>query len=319
MNKILCMLAALLLAFPFGAVQAEKSGEQESGTFPELNENGFLDNGEFVFEDADNGIWRYASDTLKVEIYRRSTEKPKQVWYEAEIWCAEGSTGPRMIANDPEHWAKSVEYPYKLARKTGTVIAVSGDYANTRVVQKSKVGIVIRDGKVISERTYKKNSKHFPNLDCLAIYPDGDMKVFYSDERTAEEYLEDGVTDVLAFGPWLIRDGELNEEALNQYGKSTAQRVAVGMVEKGHYFFMMLEGRITRSRGSGIRFLAEKLMEKNCTVGFNLDGGQTASIVFMGHQLCKMDNKKRNLSSRSSSDILGVGHSELLPAVKDPW
>ena len=187
MNKILCMLAALLLAFPFGAVRAEKSGEQESGTFPELNENGFLDNGEFVFEDADNGIWRYASDTLKVEIYRRSTEKPKQVWYEAEIWCAEGSTGPRMIANDPEHWAKSVEYPYKLARKTGTVIAVSGDYANTRVVQKSKVGIVIRDGKLISERTYKKNSKHFPNLDCLAIYPDGDMKVFYSDERTAEE------------------------------------------------------------------------------------------------------------------------------------
>ena len=313
------ILAALLLAFPFGAVRAEKSGEQESGTFPELNENGFLDNGEFVFEDADNGIWRYASDTLKVEIYRRSTEKPKQVWYEAEIWCAEGSTGPRMIANDPEYWAKSVEYPYKLARKTGTVIAVSGDYANTRVVQKSKVGIVIRDGKVISERTYKKNSKHFPNLDCLAIYPDGDMKVFYSDERTAEEYLEDGVTDVLAFGPWLIRDGELNEDGIKKYGKSTAQRVAVGMVEKGHYFFMMLEGRITRSRGSGIRFLAEKLMEKNCTVGFNLDGGQTASIVFMGHQLCKMDNKKRNLSSRSSSDILGVGHSELLPAVKDPW
>ena len=60
-------------------------------------------------------------------------------------------------------------------------------------------------------------------------------------------------------------------------------------------------------------------MEKGCTVAFNLDGGQTASIVFMGHQLCKMDNKNRNLSSRKACDILGAGYSELLPAVSDPW
>ncbi len=328
MKRIMCMLAALLLAFPFGAAFAEKTEkptaegkviESEDGTFPELNEAGFLDSGEFIYENAEDGVWRYASATLKVEIFRQQTVKPKRVWYEAEIWCAEGSIGPRMVANDPEHWARSVEYPYKLARKTGTVIAISGDYANTRVVQKSRVGIVIRDGVIISEKTYKQNSKHFPNLDCLAIYPDGDMKVFYSDERTAQEYLDDGAVDVLAFGPWLIRDGVLNEEALEMYGKSTAQRVAVGMVEKGHYFFMMLEGRIDRSKGAGISFLAEKLMEKQCRVAFNLDGGQTASIVFMGHQLCKMDNRRRNLSSRSSSDILGVGTSGLLPGLKDGW
>ena len=145
------------------------------------------------------------------------------------------------------------------------------------------------------------------------------MKVDYSDELTAEEYLEAGAVDVLAFGPILIRDGKLNEEGLNKYGTSHAQRTAVGMVEKGHYWFMMLEGRITRSRGDGIRFLAEKLFEKGCSLGFNLDGGDTACIVFMGHQLCKNQNGKRNKPSRRTSDILGVGSSELLPTVKDPW
>ena len=145
------------------------------------------------------------------------------------------------------------------------------------------------------------------------------MQVFDSDEKTAQEYLDMGARDVLAFGPWLIRDGEVNEAALNQYGKSSAERVAVGMVEKGHYWFMMLEGRIKRSKGAGISFLTEKMQEKGCRVAFNLDGGQTASIVFMGHQLCKMKDGKKNYASRRTAEVLGVGTSQLLPAIGDPW
>ena len=320
-RKLICMLAALLLAFLFsGAAPAETVPENlpDSG-FPDLNASGFLDEGEYVEENPESGIWRYASPTLRIEIVRRSAEKPAQTWYEAEIWCAEGSAGPRVISADLEKWKKTTEFPYKLVRQNGTVLAISADFAQLRVRQGARAGVVIRNGKILSTRTYGANSSHFPNLDCLAIYGDGDMRVFDSNEKTAEEYLEEGAVDVLSFGPWLIRDGQLNEKALKKYGRSTAQRVAVGMVEKGHYFFMMLEGRITRSRGAGISFLAERLLEKGYTLGFNLDGGQTASIVFMGHQLCKMDNKKRNLSSRRAADILGVGYSELLPAVTDPW
>ena len=314
-RKLLCVLLILLAA----AVSCCEA-EEEQGNFPALNDAGFLDSGEFVWEDPDNGVWRYASSTLRIEIFRREQKKPARVWYEAEVFCAPGSTGPRMIAEDPEHWKNKTEYPYKIARKNGTVLAISNDYAQLRLQQKkSRPGIIIRDGTIYSSKTRARNSKGFPNLDCLAIWPDGDMKVFYSDEKTAEEYLEEGAADVLAFGPTLIRDGELNEEGLKKYATSHAQRTAVGMVEKGHYFFMMLEGRINRSKGDGIRFLAEKLLDRGCTLGFNLDGGQTSCIVFMGHQLCKMTNARKNLSSRRTSDILGVGTSDLLPALSDPW
>ena len=313
-RRWITLLLALMLLWSTSCAAAEE------GEFPALNDAGFLDSGEFVFEDEKNGVWRYASDTLWIEIYRRQQEKPKRCWFEAEVRCAEGSAGPRMIANDPENWKYGTEYPYKIARKTGTILAISNDYAQLRLQQKkSRPGIIIRDGKVYSDRTKKRGVKDFPNLDCLAIWPDGDMKVFYSDEKTAEEYLEDGAMDVLAFGPILIRDGELNEEGIKKYGTSHAQRTAVGMVEKGHYWFMMLEGRIKRSKGDGIRFLAEKLLDKGCTLGFNLDGGDTACIVFMGHQLCKLQDGKKHLASRRTSDILGVGQSELLPAVSDPW
>ena len=315
MKKGLCLLLAVLLLG--GSFCLAEEGKND---FPALNDAGFLDSGEFVREDPEAGIWRYASQDLWIEIRRQEQTKPKRVWYEAEIRCAEGSAGPRMIAEDSENWKYKTEYPHKIARKKGTVLAVSSDFAHLRLQQKkSRPGIIIRDGKIYSERTKKKNSKDFPNLDCLAIWPDGDMKVFYSDEKTAQEYLDEGAVDVLAFGPVLIRDGELNEEALKKYGTSHAQRTAVGMVEKGHYYFMMLEGRIDRSKGDGIRFLAEKLYEKGCVLGFNLDGGDTSCIVFMGHQLCKMTNRKKNLASRRTSDILGVGISELLPAVSDPW
>jgi len=313
MKRWMVFWLAVMLLLTGGAVLADE------GDFPALNDAGFLDSGEFVFEDEENGVWRYASPELWIEIIRKTQKKPVQTWYEAEIRCAEGSQGPHMIANNPESWTNYAAYPYKLARKTGTVLAVSGDYAYQRILQKTRAGIVIRAGELLSERTWPKNSSHFPNLDCLALFPDGEWKVYDSDEMTAQEYLQAGAVDVLAFGPWLIRDGELNKKALKKYGKSQAQRVAVGMVEKGHYWFMMLEGRITRSRGAGISFLAKLLQEKGCSVAMNLDGGQTASIVFMGHQLCKMDNKKRNLSSRRTPDILGVGVSELLPQVDDPW
>lgn len=314
MKKGLIRSLALLLAF---FVCASAAGEETE--FPELNEAGFLDEGEFVYENDEEGVWRYAGTALRVEVRRIIQEKPARTWYEAEIFCAEGGDVPHMIPADPENWMKKQEYPYKLARQNQTVIAVTSDYAWNRIAKKTRAGILIRDGKVFSEITWKKGAKKFPNLDTLALFPDGDMQVFDSNEKSAQEYLDMGARDVLAFGPWLIRDGELNESALKQYGKSSAERVAVGMTEKGHYWFMMLEGRISRSRGDGISFLAEKLRDRGCVTAFNLDGGQTAGIVFMGHQLCKMDDRPRNLSARRTTEILGVGTSSLVRAPDDPW
>ena len=313
-RKWVGVLMALLLIISLCAVRPANA-ENADSEFPPLNEAGFLDEGEFLYMGDKEGLWRYCSSTLWIEIRRVTQEKPARVWYEAEVRCAEGAETPHMVAWNPEAWMGKANFPHKVARKNRTVLAVSSDYSYSRV--KGRGGVILRDGQVYCNRT-KKRGAQWPNLDTLAIWPDGDMKVYYSDEMTAEEYTAAGVRDVLAFGPWLIRDGQLNEEGLKKYGKSKAERVAVGMVEKGHYWFMMLEGRIKRCKGDGISFLAEKLLEHGCTQGFNLDGGQTACIVFMGHQLCKMSDKN-NKASRSTVDILGVGTSDLVAEMDDPW
>lgn len=307
MKRFLLVLAALLILC-MGAALAE-------GEFPELNEAGFLDEGEFVFVDAEAGVWRYASPTLRVEILRHEqTEKPKEVWYEAEIFAAEGELVD-VLPFSEESRMKKLEYPYKIARKHGTVVGISADFAHLRISKRmgTGVGIIIRDGQVISAKTHKSTKKSFPNLDTLALFPDGSMMTAVCDAYTADEYLEMGATDVLAFGPWLIHTGELNPKAAKATSEH-AQRIAIGMVAPGHYWMMALDGRTKESRGANVVFLAEKLLEHGCVEALNLDGGQSASMIFMGRQINVIYNEKgRPASGRRSAEIIGIGHSELVP------
>lgn len=303
MRRYVAFFLSLILLIPSCAL-----GE---GEFPAMDEEGFLEAGEFVYENGEDGIWRYASQTLKVEIFRYREDG--QTWYEAEIFSRDGDTF-HMIPSNPSKRMTATNWPASIAKANGTVFAVNSDFAHLRYQQKKRMGVIIRDGEILSERTYEKNKGSYPNLDTLALYPDGRMLAFYSDEYTAEEYLDQGAYDVLAFGPILIRDGELNEEGLKKYGKSTAPRTAVGMVEPGHYFAMMLEGRHSKSKGAGITFLAEKLLDRGCQTGMNLDGGQTSTMVFMGKQIVTIgQTKTANASARKTAEILGIGHSESVP------
>lgn len=308
LKRILALLMAALLTV--GAALAE-------GEFPMLNEAGFLDEGEFVYANEEEGVWRYAGPTLWVEIIRYTQDKPnKQVWFEAEIRSAEGEAFDVIPNATGKKRMTSLEYPYKIARKNQTVFAVSADFAHLRISQHkgAGVGIIIRDGEVISRRTYRSGTKKFPNLDTLALYPDGRMIANKSYDYNDEEYLELGATDVLAFGPWLIHEGEKNPKAKSATTEH-AQRVAVGMVEPGHYWAMMLEGRTKTSKGDTVVFLMDKLYDRGVTEALNLDGGQSSSMVFMGRQICEILNEKgKPASGRKAAEILGIGTSEQVPA-----
>lgn len=298
---------------PSATTPPNVAAANEKGAFPALNAQGFYDEGEFVYEDEKNGVWRYASATLKVEIIRRTQTSPKMIWYEAEIWATDENVF-RMIANDPKHRMTSLNWPYRIAQKHGTVFALNSDYAHLRYKRNNnKVGILVRDGEILSKKTSPKNKGGFPNLDTLALLPDGDMRVFWSNELKPEEYLEMGAVDVLAFGPWLIRNGELNTTGVKKYGTSKAPRTAIGMFEKGHYLGILIEGRHSGSKGASVATIAKLMQNRGVQLAFNLDGGQTATILFMGKQICKIGGSVgKNASARRTAEILGIGESGLI-------
>lgn len=283
---------------------------------PALNAKGFLDEGEYLYSSEDEGLWIYVSQTSKVIIQRKYDATQPLTWFEADLYGdLDAGEMLRTVQNDPEKMGKVRVDATETAKKHNVVFAMNTDYYTYRVAVNNNrhTGIVIRDGRILYDDPYTEKqvtNSMFPNLDMLAFMPDGSLKVYHSWEKTAQEFLDEGVQTVYSFGPYLLLDGKVSERAYaNNENKNP--RCAIGMVEPGHYVAIMCEGRLKRSAGVTISYLAKMMRAKGCQVAFNMDGGQTAVMVFMGKQLNQIgayDGGKTN--SRPTSEVLGFGTSE---------
>lgn len=283
---------------------------------PVLNAKGFLDEGEYLYSSEDEGLWIYVSQTSKVIIQRKYDATQPLTWFEADLYGdLDAGEMLRTVQNDPEKMGKVRVDATETAKKHNVVFAMNTDYYTYRVAVNNNrhTGIVIRDGRILYDDPYTEKqvtNSMFPNLDMLAFMPDGSLKVYHSWEKTAQEFIDEGVQTVYSFGPYLLLDGKVSERAYaNNENKNP--RCAIGMVEPGHYVAIMCEGRLKRSAGVTISYLAKMMRAKGCQVAFNMDGGQTAVMVFMGKQLNQIgayDGGKTN--SRPTSEVLGFGTSE---------
>lgn len=282
---------------------------------PALNAKGFLDEGEYIYSSEDEGLWIYVSQTSKVIIQRKYDATQPLTWFEADLYGdLDAGEMLRTVQNDPEKMGKVRVDATETAKKHNVVFAMNTDYYTYRVAVNNNrhTGIVIRDGRILYDDPYTEKqvtNSMFPNLDMLAFMPDGSLKVYHSWEKTAQEFIDEGVQTVYSFGPYLLLDGKVSERAYaNNENKNP--RCAIGMVEPGHYVAIMCEGRLKRSAGVTISYLAKMMRAKGCQVAFNMDGGQTAVMVFMGKQLNQIgayDGGKTN--SRPTSEVLGFGTS----------
>ena len=256
---------------------------------PALNAKGFLDEGEYIYSSEDEGLWIYVSQTSKVIIQRKYDATQPLTWFEADLYGdLDAGEMLRTVQNDPEKMGKVRVDATETAKKHNVVFAMNTDYYTYRVAVNNNrhTGVVIRDGRILYDDPYTEKqvtNSMFPNLDMLAFMPDGSLKVYHSWEKTAQEFIDEGVQTVYSFGPYLLLDGKVSERAYaNNENKNP--RCAIGMVEPGHYVAIMCEGRLKRSAGVTISYLAKMMRAKGCQVAFNMDGGQTAVMVFMGKQ-----------------------------------
>lgn len=282
---------------------------------PELDEKGYPLAGEHVFADEEQGVWFYASPTLVVRVDRIFDEEAVVTRYEAHIFCDPQKEHFASVLYNPDDPQKDHVQAEVIARENQVVFGMNTDYYTYRLGRKTITGMVIRGGEVFFDRVPEANRSQFPNLDTLAMLKNGDWAVFHSDELTAEEYIAMGAVDVFSFGPYLVRDGEINpfiEESRN--GKTEQPRCGLGMIEPGHYYALLVEGRIRNvSVGCDIAFLAENMKAAGCTQALNLDGGQTAVMTFMGDQITRIGKYNGgNTNPRTTTEIVGIGRSRLI-------
>lgn len=174
-----------------------------------------------------------------------------------------------------------------IAKENNAILAINGDHC------KDNKGLIIRNGKY-----YPAESRDY---DVLVMYRDGTMKTLSPQELDVEKIKSESPYQVWSFGPMLLKDGqpmtEFNSDLLRMN-----PRTAVGYYEPGHYCFVQVGGRRgDYSLGCTMEELSKLFADLGCTVAYNLDGGQSSEIVFMGEML------NQQSSRRSTPDILYIG------------
>ncbi len=327
-KRFLAVILALMLLLPcFAAAEEEtieediteeETGEEETVTEKDgwyFDAKGFLAGDsnpgeEYLKEDEENGVWRYATKDLSITVTRYEEKvkvksgKRSRVYCVAEVYCTPESplftvTSPRTKENVKKYAGLPgyrISNPEVLVKNNPVILAVSDDFYGGRmqkVVDKKAswpIGVIIRNGELLNSKTRDGKKPQWPSLDTLAVFEDGSMKAEPVASKTAEDFVAEKATQVFSFGPWLIHEGEINVKGVDSsksYMYNDAQysepRVAVGMVEPFHYILIAVQGRPT-SKYIGVKldWLADKMKEYGCTEAGNLDGGGTVAMLFNG-------------------------------------
>lgn len=200
----------------------------------------------------------------------------------AEVKIADGSQIRRKLTGDLYDSPRR-EYGSRLAEEACAVVASNGDFYAFR-----PYGIT-----VWQRQLYRCDTTH---LDSCFITADGDMllvgKNSFSDREEVERYIADNdVVFSLAFGPILIRDGELVETGSYLVGEILKEysRAALGMTGERHYLVMTLNFDRNVGRTSTLAEAGRILYNKGCVKAYALDGGQTAQLWMNGRILNHID------------------------------
>lgn len=179
------------------------------------------------------------------------------------------------------------------------ILAVNGDYYGA-----NSTGFVIRNGQV-----YRDSVRQNAANGDLAIYKDGSFKIIYETETTAQELVDDGVQNLLAFGPALVENGGIVVNTNSEVGQSMASnpRSAIGIIDENHYIIVVSDGRTSESQGLSLYQLAEVMKSYGAKTAYNLDGGGSSTLYFNG-QVINKPTTNGTISERAVSDIVYIGY-----------
>lgn len=186
------------------------------------------------------------------------------------------------------------------AAANNAILAVNGDYYGA-----NSTGYVIKNG-VLYRDTVRNNAAYGD----LAIYADGSFEVIYENEVTAQELIDKGVVNLLAFGPTLVETGEIVVDTSTEVGRamSSNPRTAIGIIDENHYIIVVSDGRTDESEGLTLYQLAEVMKQYGATTAYNLDGGGSSTLYFNGQVINNPTTNGNTISERAVSDIVYIGY-----------
>ncbi len=245
---------------------------------PALNPDGFTEDG---YMDA------------SVELRLETVEEEGVVWRIAHVSIAHPSQLRTATAGSPT--SSRVALISSMAKKHNAVLALNANYMANDPVKTSfeyRMGVKVRN---------KPNR----TKDLLIIDQNADFHLFIkSPKAEIDAFLQFGgqIVNAFTFGPALVKDGTLleldPEYGYNPHGREP--RMAIGQIAPLYYVVVHAQGRSADSQGVTHQELAERMFDLGCMQAFNLDGGNSSTLVFNGgyYQDKSVDNE------RAQSDMI---------------
>jgi exopolysaccharide biosynthesis protein len=231
----------------------------------------------------------YLDETILAVTWKQVMDN--SVYTISEIKIAHPSQFRRFLAGG--EYSSGAQYMVsEMAASVNAVVAANGDFYGFR-----NQGIVVYDSQLMRMEGEK--------LDVCLLDRNGDLRFLYAGQMTeqaeVEAYLEEnGVRFSLAFGPILIDNGVIqNVERPYPIGSGFKKnaRAALCQLDSLHYLLVAVSAEPPYAEGHELSVFSENLLEMGCTMAYNLDGGQSATIVMN-------DEVKNYVYERRISDII---------------
>ena len=250
--------------------------------FPDKFTDGQVIQTENTYQSANINLTFTRNETIVQEDYN-------VVYFLADVYVRNIECLRTLLADDS--YGKSInEDVISMSTRCGALVAMNSDYYSFR-----STGTVIRNGTM-----YRGGVS--PDMEVAILFRDGTMRAYKTEaELNMDQVMADGAWQGFCFGPSLLdENGNLwdDYESVNHN-----PRTILGMIEPGHYLFIVIDGRQgSYSEGMTYRESAELCRQLGCKFAFNLDGGKTTQMTYMG----KMANNPYK-GGRDTSDIIYIG------------
>ena len=225
----------------------------------------------------------YEDETIRVRLEHEQWDEGTKI-HVAYIQISDPSQIRTAVGNPEKLGSTRGKEVSTIARANNAVIAINGDNYTDKP---EKTTFEYR-------MTQKIRSKSNRTKDILIIDDLGDFHLFVKSQgikEFPEQLKKEGryLVNAFTFGPAFVKDGELLELDDN-YGYNPGgrePRAAIGQLGNLSYVLVIVEAK-SRSGDSGFSQgkLAEYMFNLGCVQAFNLDGGNSAEMVF-GDQIIK--------------------------------
>ena len=247
-----------------------------------------------AFKHYEPGELSYRTDRMSVSIEQK--QKDGMTYFVCDIQLTDVSQLRTAFAGD-DFKSGIYEATSDIAGRYAPVLAINADFCRYH-----RNGVIIRNGELLRKQNITKHH-------LLIVDEQGDMSALT--DRTgkqglvANDLVDKNTWQTFEFGPVLVENGEAATLPTSFYvacGDGYYEpRTAIGQKGPLHYVVIVVDGRRDGySTGASIPQLQQLFLDEGVDFAFNLDGGGSTTLYFLGEVV----NMPSGGKERSVSDVL---------------